>query len=55
MLAKQSILKSVIIFFILIWFTDVDATIYKWRDENGITHFTDNPLKLRKRSAKNLL
>jgi hypothetical protein len=48
MLAKQSILKSVIIFFILIWFTDVDAAIYKWRDENGITHFTDNLTKVPK-------
>ena len=48
MLAKRSILKSVIIFFILIWFTVVDAAIYKWRDENGITHFTDNLTKVPK-------
>jgi len=48
MLAKRSILKSVIIFFILIWFTDVNAAIYKWRDENGITHFTDNLSKVPK-------
>jgi len=48
MLAKRSILKSVIIFFILIWIADVDAAIYKWRDENGITHFTDNLTKVPK-------
>jgi hypothetical protein len=29
MLAKRSILKSVVIIFILIWFTNVDAEIYK--------------------------
>ena len=52
MLAKQSILKSVIIFFILIWFTDVNAAIYKWRDENGITHFTDNLTKVPKTFRK---
>ena len=48
MLAERSILKSVVIIFILIWFTDVDAAIYKWRDENGITHFTDNLTKVPK-------
>ena len=48
MLAKQSILKSVVIFFILIWFTDANAAIYKWRDENGIAHFTDNLTKVPK-------
>ena len=48
MLAKRSILKLAIIFFILIWFTNVDAAIYKWRDENGITHFTDNLTKVPK-------
>jgi hypothetical protein len=48
LLAKRSILKSVIIFFILIWFTSVNAAIYKWRDENGITHFTDNLTKVPK-------
>ena len=60
MLAKRSILKSVIIFFILIWFTDVNAAIYKWRDENGIAHFTDNLTKVpkafrEKHFIKNLL
>jgi hypothetical protein len=55
MLAKQSILKSVIIFFILIWFTDVNAAIYKWRDENGITHFTDNLTKVPKAFRKKAL
>ena len=48
MLAKRSILKLAIIFFILIWFTNVDAAIYKWRDENGKTHFTDNLTKVPK-------
>ena len=48
MLAKQLILKSVVILFIFIWFTDVNAAIYKWRDENGITHFTDNLNKVPK-------
>ena len=48
MLAKRSILKSVIIFFILILFTNVDATTYKWRDKNGITHYTDNLTKVPK-------
>ena len=48
MLAKQLILKSVVILFIFIWFTDVNAAIYKWRDENGITHFTDNLTKVPK-------
>jgi hypothetical protein len=48
MLAKRSILKSIVIIFISIWFTDVDAAIYKWRDESGITHFTDNPTNVPK-------
>jgi hypothetical protein len=48
MLAKQSIIKSVVIFFLLIWFTNANAAIYKWRDENGITHFTDNLNKVPK-------
>jgi hypothetical protein len=48
MLAKRSIIKTVIVFFSLIWVTDVNAEIYKWRDENGITHFTDNPTKVPK-------
>ena len=48
MLAKRSFLKAVIIFFILILFTNVDATIYKWRDKNGITHYTDNLTKVPK-------
>ena len=29
-------------------FTNVDATIYKWRDKNGITHYTDNLTKVPK-------
>jgi hypothetical protein len=41
-----------IIFFILIWFTNVDAAIYKWRDENGKTHFTDNLTKVPKAFRK---
>ena len=52
MLAKRSILKLAIIFFILIWFTNVDAAIYKWRDENGKTHFTDNLTKVPKAFRK---
>ena len=32
--------------FALIWFADADAAIYKWKDENGKTHFTDNPTKV---------
>ena len=52
MLAKQLILKSVVILFIFIWFTDVNAAIYKWRDENGITHFTDNLTKVPKTFRK---
>jgi hypothetical protein len=51
MLAKRSILKSVIIF-LLIWFPDVDAAIFKWRDVNGITHYTDNPTKVPKRVSR---
>jgi hypothetical protein len=52
MLAERSILKSVVIIFILIWFTDVDAEIYKWRDENDITQFTDNLTKVPKAFRK---
>jgi hypothetical protein len=48
MLAIRLIKKTVIVFFILIWFTNVDAEIYKWRDEKNITHFTDNLTKVPK-------
>jgi hypothetical protein len=55
MLAKRTILKSIIIYFILICFADVEAVIYKWRDENGITQFTDNPTKVPKAYRKKLI
>lgn len=43
MLTRQTILKTGILFFALIWVVDTDAAIYKWKDENGKFHFTDNP------------
>jgi hypothetical protein len=36
----------------LIWFADADAAIYKWKDENGKVHFTDNPTKVPKAFRK---
>ena len=46
MLSRHSILKSIVIFFVLIWFVDAEAVIYKWKDDNGKTHFTDDPTKV---------
>lgn len=46
MLSSQSILKSIVIFLALIWVVDAEAVIYKWKDDNGKTHFTDNPTKV---------
>jgi hypothetical protein len=43
MLTRQTILKTVVLFFALLWVVDADAAIYKWKDENGKTHFTDDP------------
>lgn len=43
MLTRQTILKTGVLFFALIWVVDADATIYKWEDEDGKFHFTDNP------------
>lgn len=34
------------IVFALFWIVDADAAIYKWKDENGRTHFTDDPTKV---------
>lgn len=46
MLARQKILKSFFFFFALMWVVSADAVIYKWQDENGKSHFTDNPAKV---------
>jgi len=46
MLSRQSILKSIVIFFVLVWVVDAEAVIYKWKDENGKTHFTDDSTKV---------
>ncbi len=46
MLSRQTILKSIVLFFALIWVADADAAIYKWIDENGKTHFTDDPTRV---------
>ena len=43
MLTRQTILKTVVLFFALLWVVDADATIYKWKDENAKIHFTDDP------------
>ncbi|MBC8287853.1 MAG: DUF4124 domain-containing protein [Nitrospinae bacterium] len=44
MLARQAM--SILIIFALIWVVDADATIYKWKDEKGKTHFTDDPTRV---------
>lgn len=41
MLTRQTI--SVLIIFALIFVVDANAAIYKWKDENGKIHFTDDP------------
>jgi uncharacterized protein DUF4124 len=40
-------------FFILL-VQPVDAKIYKWKDENGKTHFTDSPEKIPFKYRKNI-
>jgi hypothetical protein len=44
MSARQTILKLAVIFLVGggIGIPAVDAAVYKWKDENGITHFTDD-------------
>ncbi len=42
-----------LIFFALLWIVDADAAIYKWKDENGKTHFTDDPTKVPEAFRKN--
>ncbi len=44
MSARQTILKLAVIFLVigLIGISAVDAAVYKWKDGNGITHFTDD-------------
>jgi hypothetical protein len=37
----------------LVWSADANAAIYKWRDENGKAHFTDDPAKVPKEFRKN--
>lgn len=46
MLARQTFLKSLLLFFALIWVVNADAAIYKWKDENGKLHFTDDPTRV---------
>ncbi len=44
MLARQTI--SALVFSILICAVDSNAAVYKWRDENGKIHFTDDPTRV---------
>lgn len=45
---------TLIVFIIgLLWFVDADAAIYKWKDENGKFHFTDDPGKVPEAFRKN--
>jgi hypothetical protein len=46
MLVRQAILKSVLLFFALIWVVDADAAVYKWKDEKGKTNYTDDPTRV---------
>ncbi|MZH41359.1 MAG: DUF4124 domain-containing protein [Nitrospinae bacterium] len=46
MLAGQTI--SVLILFLLICAVNANAAIYKWKDEKGKIHFTDNPIRVPK-------
>jgi hypothetical protein len=46
MLVRQTILKLVLLFFALIWVVDADAVVYKWKDEKGKTHYTDDPTRV---------
>ncbi len=46
MLARQTFLKSVLVFIALIWVVDAEAAIYKWKDDKGKTFFTDDPTKV---------
>ncbi len=46
--ARQIILKLAMVFFAggLLVISGVDAAVYKWKDESGMTHFTDDPTKV---------
>lgn len=46
MLPRLLTLKTIVIFFALIWVFNAEAVIYKWKDTNGKTHFTDDPTKV---------
>ena len=54
MSARQIILKLTVIFGISgMLFVDANAAVYKWKDENGYYHFTDNPINVPKAFSKN--
>ena len=44
---RQTVLGWVFILFLLfLWASPAWGTVYKWKDENGSTHFTDNITKV---------
>lgn len=55
MSARQTILKLTVIFGVsgMLLFVDANAAVYKWKDENGHYHFTDNPINVPKAYRKN--
>jgi hypothetical protein len=50
--AKLTNLTMIVFAIGLVWLVNADAAIYKWKDENGKTHFTDNPTKVPKAFRK---
>ena len=54
MLTRQTILKTGVLFFALIWVVDADAAIYKWKDDSGKIHFTDDPTNVPEAYRQNL-
>ena len=52
MKAKLTNLAMIVFAIGLVWLVNADAAIYKWKDENGKTHFTDNPTKVPKAFRK---
>ena len=49
---KRLIPKILILILLFIFAVQVDAKMYKWRDENGKMHFTDDPTKVPQKHLK---
>jgi len=51
---KRFLSIIMMMFFMSVSVIQVDAKIYKWRDENGKLHFTDDPSKIPAKKSKSL-